>query len=226
METNITKKKRSLTALVMALAMVLSLFAGISFAPIKAEASGGTISGSGTQNDPYLIEDLADLNAFRTNVNGGNSYSGKFVKLTNDIDATGESWTPIAVYDSRMFSGTFDGDGHKITYQVSGDTTTVGKSLFHYISGGTVKNLIVSGSIEGSGDLYAGIAVYNVGTISNCECDVNITGSNDAGNYAGITCNNYGTVKYCVYSGTITCGGTGDVKIGGISRVSSVGTEN
>ena len=40
------------------------------------------LAGSGTEEDPYLIESIEDLVAFSNSVNEGNRYSSKYVKLT------------------------------------------------------------------------------------------------------------------------------------------------
>jgi len=68
--------------------------------------------GSGTQTDPYLIQNRADWKQLADDVSGGKSYSGRFFRMTDDIDALGIS-VGTAVWP---FSGTFDGDGHTLTY--------------------------------------------------------------------------------------------------------------
>ena len=47
-----------------------------------AQFSGG----SGTQADPYQISSVADWNTLATNVEAGDSYSGMYFTLTEDID--------------------------------------------------------------------------------------------------------------------------------------------
>ena len=44
------------------------------------------LAGSGTEEDPYLIESIEDLVAFSNSVNNGNTYNSKYVKLTTDLD--------------------------------------------------------------------------------------------------------------------------------------------
>lgn len=44
------------------------------------------LAGEGTEANPYLIESIEDIVAFSNNVNGGNSYSGKYIKLVNTLD--------------------------------------------------------------------------------------------------------------------------------------------
>ena len=55
---------------------------------------------------------------FAEKVNGGDTFDGKLVVLTADIDMYGYEWTPIgdsaASYPSNSFCGEFDGAGHTI----------------------------------------------------------------------------------------------------------------
>ena len=53
-------------------------------------------------SDVYLISNYEELKAFASLVNGGNQ--GANAKLTADIDASDDNWTPI-----ERYSGTFDG---------------------------------------------------------------------------------------------------------------------
>ena len=71
--------------------------------------AGGTFGGGdGSQTNPYLIEDAADLDMVR-------SYPDKSFKLTENINVgvspynNGAGWTPI-----NGFKGYFDGNGKKI----------------------------------------------------------------------------------------------------------------
>ena len=74
---------------------------------------GSTLTGAGTAEDPFIIADLMDLKFFRDAVNNGNTYAGKYVKLTADIDLEGEEWTPIG-YMGKTFKGNFDGGNKTI----------------------------------------------------------------------------------------------------------------
>ena len=82
-----------------------------------------SLSGSGTQADPFLIESKEDLIWFRDTVNtytsdGSNQFKGKYFKLTADIDLNGINWTPIGTNskgDHMAFLGHFDGAGHTIS---------------------------------------------------------------------------------------------------------------
>ncbi|MBQ8747701.1 MAG: hypothetical protein IJZ08_07545 [Clostridia bacterium] len=117
------------------------------------------LSGSGSVTDPYLIKDLEDLKGFRDTVNAGNDYSGQYVKLTADIDLSGEVWVPIgtSIYDKKpttegvkMFAGNFDGGNHTITgltaegyVPEASETASTEYSfgLFGYVYGANIANV-------------------------------------------------------------------------------------
>lgn len=105
---------------------------------------------------------------FRNKVNAGASYSGMTVKLTADIDISERAWTPIgAAYrdkidaNAKVFQGTFDGQGHKITgltntgfkissvYSGKNDTTPHEYKeyvfgLFGSVYNATIKNIVMA----------------------------------------------------------------------------------
>ena len=100
--------KKRLLALLLVLAMVFSL--------MPAALAADTLSGSGTEDDPYLLATAADLKAFRDMANAEAS-SKLCATLTADIDLGGEAWTPFepsSGYVSEAYAGTFDGANHTI----------------------------------------------------------------------------------------------------------------
>lgn len=121
------------------------------------------LGGKGTETDPYLINNLEDLKKFRDDVNIGNTYEGKYVLLTADIDLSGEVWTPIgtSVYskeptddDIKMFAGNFDGGNHTITgltsegYVPDSDETEDNEysfGLFGCVYGSNISNINLEG---------------------------------------------------------------------------------
>lgn len=73
-------------------------------------------AGSGTEADAYQISNAADLTALQTQVNkNGFSYTGKWFRLTNNIDLNNEPWTPIGVDAYHFFGGSLDGGGKTIS---------------------------------------------------------------------------------------------------------------
>lgn len=173
----------------------------------------------GTEANPYKINNLDDLVAFRTNVNGGNTYEGLFIKLMNDIDC-GSTWTPIGTM-SNNFKGNFDGNNKTITYVIP-STSTSYQGLFGYTNGATVKNLNVDATITQTGN-YSGsvgciIARQEGGTVTDCSSTGTIISES---NYiGGIVGRNYGSVKNtissCTSSVNITSSRNNTNYIGGI----------
>ena len=169
--------KKRILSILLTLCMVLSIM------PTAAFAEGSPdFTGSGTADDPYLIYTAAGLKAFRDKVNGQNGQTkqpGAHAKLMNDIvlndgtfDADGnwsesgtpDQWTPIV--GNYGYGGTFDGDGHTIRglYVKGGEYA----GLFGNVWGGTVKNVTVTGYVEGT-RFVGGIVGYgNNASITGC----------------------------------------------------------
>ena len=169
--------------------------------------------GSGTSGDPYQIASVDDWNTLVANVNNGTTYSGQYFCLTADISVT----TMIGGSEGHEFSGTFDGDGHKLTVSIS-DNTTQFVAPFHRVSGGSIKNLYVDGTVSSNQYHMSGLIGRATGTIniSNCVVAVDIRMSSD---YAGGFVGNVGSRQYggesfvtltgCLFIGTFTgVGGT------------------
>ena len=133
-----------------------------------------TFQGSGTNENPYLIASTDHWNLLADKVNAGNTYSGMFFRLTNDISVT----TMVGNSESNSFRGTFDGYGHTLT--ISYNTNSDYTAPFSYIQGATFKNLKVTGSITTTRNLAAGIAGLNTGSTASfdqCVTDVAINSS-------------------------------------------------
>ena len=113
--------------------------------------ASSSISGSGTQTDPYTIANAAQLAAFASAVDGGETYQGKYVVLSGDIDLSGiDSWNPIggeAKDSANIFRGTFDGKGRSISgLKINVETQTEGNyGLFSMLGNqAVVRNLNVT----------------------------------------------------------------------------------
>ena len=155
--------------------------------------------GAGTVDDPYKISTGAELAYLAEKVNGGESYSGEYFKLTNDIRLNeqdvptgGNSWTPIGNGFDESFSGIFDGAGHVIRGLYISDAAFPG--LFGMVDG-TVQNLVVQGSVTGGNEAIGesgaagGICSTSEGEIQNCGFYGKVSDSTDMlfiGGVAGI----------------------------------------
>jgi len=112
------------------------------------------LAGEGTEANPYLINTLDELKWFRDDVNAGNTYSKKFVKLGADIDLGSEEWTPIGI-QGKAFNGVFDGNNKKISnLMITGYNSEVG--LFGRTNTGEIKNLTIENA-KVSGRLKVGV---------------------------------------------------------------------
>ena len=143
-------------------------------------------SGSGTSSDPYLITSEADWNTLATNVNAGNSYSGKYFKLTADIPSVSE----MVGTSSNKFSGTFNGDGHTLTFNKGTSGSYFGEQYcapFRYINGATIKRLRVAGTIYTSNQHAAVIGNANgINNLQLCRSSLVINSSKSGdGTHAG-----------------------------------------
>ena len=143
--------------------------------------------GSGTEADPYQINNAADLAYLAGSVNAGESYAGEYFILNTNINLNTKSWTSIGT-KNKAFAGTFDGNGKKI-YNLSVTMDTAYAGLFGYVNG-TIKNLgIVSGTLapaSQSATTYIGpLVAYLTGTVENCYSQAAITTSITNIIYAG-----------------------------------------
>ena len=121
-------------------------------------------AGSGTEADAYQISNAADLTALQTQVNEkGFSYTGKWFRLTNNIDLNNELWTPIGVDALHSFGGSLDGGGKTIS-GLKVETNGAWAGLFGSVRGTygvpmTMRDLTLkNGSVKftSSGTSYSG----------------------------------------------------------------------
>lgn len=117
--------------------------------------------GSGTEDDPYLIETPQNLAYLAQKVNGepywNFDWTSRFADtcflLTADIDLGGANnliWDPIGIrlcYSNDVcFAGHFDGGGHVISnMKITNDNTYRYDyyGLFGFVEGGSIKNVVL-----------------------------------------------------------------------------------
>ncbi len=94
----------------------------------------------------YWIKSVEDLKTLAAEVNGGNKYSGKTVKVADDVevlDLNSEEWTAIGTDKDHAFEGTFDGNGVTIkNLVITGDKSNQG--LFGFTQNGELKNFTLT----------------------------------------------------------------------------------
>ena len=156
------------------------------------------LTGAGTEGEPWRISTAADRNALVQNVLNGNDYSGEYVKLMADIDIA----RGVGVKDSRSFSGTFLGGGHTLTANLFGNTE--GTAPFISISGATIKDLTVAGTITSNQSHVSGVVGFASGTnlIEGCTVRATLDLHNHyAGGIVGHGLNSNTTIRDCIFAG-------------------------
>lgn len=165
-------------------------------------------SGSGTINNPYVINTVAHLQAMHT----ADYTNPLYFKLTSDLDMQGVNWIPVNSVDPYAKQIHFDGNGHVIK-----NLTVVGASyasLFGVLCG-SCKNLgVINADIESSngGGIIAGYAGLKgpgkpTGMIINCYTTGKVSGSDGVGGIVG----NIGKPNGDELSGVKNCYSTADV---------------
>ena len=188
-----------------------------------------SVTGTGSDSDPYIISSVADFDQWR--LDSSMQQSGSYTELAVDLDLQGVVYSGF-ITSSYYFRGVLDGCGHKIENIT---LTNCYGGLFREMYGGTVKNLsLVNMNISGS-DYASGIANIaweasrvencyvnctinssspgltglisaNYGIIENCGTDVDITSSSGVTwtNCSGFVGSNWGTITNCYAKGSVS----------------------
>ena len=140
--------------------------------------------GDGSKTNPYEIATAEQLAKLARDVNNGNTFRGKYFKLTADIDLSGGIWMPIGKYynygnvNNRLFFGKFDGNGHviknmHIQWEDADDNAKSVWGLFSTLQGEsstnltTVTNLIIeNATVEKKRDFSPNGSGYYVGVVA------------------------------------------------------------
>lgn len=190
-------------ALVLALALIITachdgddgddaVVLPMHLAPLAGGSFGG---GTGTEGNPYLIEDVDDLQAMSSNLSA-------HYALANDIDLSAFNWSawgdgngfvPIGDATNR-FSGGFDGRGYNITGLYINRPTTNNVGLFGHVGDDTgatvIKNVgLFDTSVvgaRGAGTLIGRVTGNANTLIENCfAVGGNVTGNGATGGLIG-----------------------------------------
>lgn len=170
----------------------------------------------------YQITKETELHWFASEVNSGNTAIS--ARLLNDLALTSGNWYPIGK-TGHAYTGTFDGDGHKITnLKVELAQDEVG--FFGLIgAGGKVQKLHVQGTVKATGtaNQTGGIAgvmsdTEGVASITDCTFEGTVSGGSQVGGIVGsVGLNN--KVERCGSDATVS----GSERIGGIAGACSYG---
>jgi hypothetical protein len=173
----------------------------------QAATYGG---GSGTAESPYEIWTPEQMNTIGANSDDWN----KHFKLMADIDMsayTGTQYNIIGTDYNTPFTGTFNGNEHKIshlTYVTTVFAEYVG--LFGYAENAVIQNLHIENiTISAIGRDYERVNVgglvgeNNNGDLTNCSMTGSITITGGSSSVGGIAGSNYGLLTDCHAAGSV-----------------------
>ena len=173
-------------------------------------------------NKTVTIDSAKLLAGLAKAVNDGNSYEGYTINLTKHIELNNIPWTPIGNKKDKAFKGTFDGKDKTICGLFIDSTEKVG--LFGYITGGTVKNLVIGNANVRTTAQTAGILAAELRgvTIDNIKTSGSVTSKFFAGGIIGSLVGGSITsdtkITNCENNATVstTFAGAGESATGGI----------
>lgn len=238
--------------LFLAVILVAAILLSLTFTPVSAEESAtgassvgswydglpstaeeraslwqSSVEGEGTESNPYKIDSAADLALFSAMVNDGNTFLGKYLVQTADIDIGGKQWIAIggyvAVGTSKPFIGVYNGGYYNISNLTIDTSNSVFNSysyttqgLFGYVAAVFDESMDNAGYTETNGQkIHNGLTT---GVVRALNLDnVNIVTGGNYNNVGAVVGINNGLIEDCtVESGSVTASPTNDAYIGGI----------
>ena len=163
---------------------------------LACAAGSQAMAGSGTESDPYRVENVCHLRDMET------SPRSHYAQI-EDIEAIGvhgwkNGFTPI-----KDFSGTYDGNGYQISNLKvnAADEAFENIGLFGELQGGLLKRVkLVNFSTKGGVSVGSLVGLNNQGTIEDSEVDGKVDGYRTIGglvglNQGGVIRNSVATVR-------------------------------
>ncbi|MHC4112105.1 MAG: GLUG motif-containing protein [Planctomycetota bacterium] len=174
-----------------------------------------TLDGSGTQQDPWLIQSLDDFNEFAAI----KYYWDDYTRLETNVNLAGMVYERAVIawdvndgesgFQGTAFTGVFDGNDHKIIgLTIDGGGYYLG--LFGFINEGQVRNLGIEGGSV-SGDWYVGglVGWNDYGIVSYCYSTGDVRGQEWVGGLVGA---NRGSIYNSYATGDVI----GGQRVGGL----------
>jgi hypothetical protein len=181
------------------------------------------LSGSGTQEEPWLIQSLADFDEFAADPN----YWDDYTRLETDVNLAGRIYTTAVIApdinDANLgfqiipFTGIFDGNDHKITNLTINGGGNNYLGLFGRIAGGEVRNLgLEGGSVNGGEHAIGGLVGATIGEfaeggiIKNCYFTGDVSVYDSYGDYDHIWvgglvgCSFFNVISDCYSTGSLS----------------------
>lgn len=146
----------------------------------KVLPASGFEFGSGTEDDPYLIQNQLEMLSMSKSLKSGQT---TWFKLANDIDMSDyEDWVPVIDEENSGKRVDFNGDGHKITgFNCSADAYP---SMFGFFVG-DFHDVVFESPVISAGLTSAGLIAAKVGSSEEATKIQNVTVTNLAISSAG-----------------------------------------
>ena len=144
--------------------------------------SGDYGGGEGTHDNPYLLCTVDHFDGLE-----GQRVNGQYFELAANVDFSGQgSYDPFG-HHNHGFEGVFDGGGYQIQ-NLSIHRNNDGVGVFYALaSGARIGNLEITGLnvTSGGNNQVGGLTGASEGTISNVHVEGSVEGSNDVGGLVG-----------------------------------------
>ena len=134
----------------------------------------------GSAENPFTIDNLAQLTLFRDGINTGLPFKYKHFTIpalgantcflqTVDINMPNSNWVSIGSGTSVPFMGTYDGGNHAV---IGWKHSTAEYAFFRYTDNATIKNLTMR-AVRSTNNL--GVLIYSMkgGVVDNCHAEGN-----------------------------------------------------
>ena len=193
--------------------------------PVLAWENGDALSALPEKDGIYLIGTSEELRLLSYLVRKGNTFSGKEIRLTADIDLERKIWLPIGGQDeskSYSFRGTFDGRGYVIRNLNVEEYAYGHGGLFGYLYKATVRNTGIESGVVVGREKVAGIAgvMDQGGKILNCYNKATVYGGSISGGFVGMV-GKEGYIENCYNTGWISAKNMGNSTAGFVGYFSS-----
>ena len=211
--------------------------------PQVNDSNPGVLEGSGTEQDPFVINSIEDLVYFADSVTSGNTYKGKYVKLNQSLDfKSDKSYVDpnrenYYGYTGKLKEALTTGEGFKpIGTTIKKEDITDTTNSFCGVFDGNEKQIINCYMNKNTSDLeiinrFALFGTSTFGDIKNlglAKVDFTLTGNKGRIGIAGITNDSMGKITNSYVTGNITGiqNGSGNIYCSGIATGNAGVLEN
>ncbi len=133
------------------------------------------VQGNAIVNNPNPDESVIelytadDLVAFANSVNKGNNFNGKTVKLMNNVDMAGKTYTPAGIATAK-FDGAFDGQSYIISNLNVSNSAYAGLFGVAWTSS-VIENVSLKNVSLNTNHFAGAVVAHTYGDVKNCTVD-------------------------------------------------------